>query len=161
MTPAEFFSEHWDAINIQTAILGTIVLAPVAYLLFKRVASHALETLKSERSAHIETKNEKDGLESELLYLQEERAELKARLEGQQQRDAWRDADLTDKEEFILVAISMDRMNDVYRSKKITNQRISLAQDRLRELGLAASGIPGHYATKEGRKWLDEKGLLK
>jgi len=55
----------------------------------------------------------------------------------------------------------MDRMNDVYRSKKITNQRISLAQDRLRELGLASSGIPGHYATKEGRKWLDEKGLLK
>ena len=72
-----------------------------------------------------------------------------------------RDVELTDEEEAILMAISMDQMDLVYRSNEISNQRIALVLDRLRRLDFIGEGTHGHFAYPMGREWLDAKGLLK
>lgn len=158
---AEFIAEHWELINWQTAIVGVVVLVPIAGALFWLIAGRSSEDLKAEKFAHEKTKNEKNELANEIHRLHEQNTTLLARLEVRRHEESWRDIELSDEEKVILVAISEDKMNRLYGSKKISDQRIRLAQDRLLELGLIAEGFEGNYARPAGRKWLEAHGSLK
>ena len=158
---AEFIEKHWDLINWPTALIAVVILTPVAAGLFALIASYSREALKAERDAHNKTKTEKDNLSNEVVSLKEQKNALNSRLEVEDREEQWRDVELTDEEQTILMAISMDQMDLVYRSNEISNQRIALVLDRLRRLDFIGEGTHGHFAYPMGREWLDAKGLLK
>ena len=149
------------SINLPTVVASVIALTPIVVVLFKLIAGHSRDALKSEIAAHEKTKKEKMEFASEIHRLHEQNTALLARTEVSKNKETWHDIVLTAEQTLILKTISEDKMNDLYRSKTISSQRISLAQDRLLELRLIGKGTEGNYARSEGRKWLDAQGLLK
>ena len=158
---ADFLEKHWDLINWPTALIAVVILTPIALALFKLVAGHARAEAKSATEALVKTRTERDTIQAERDAAREEADALQARLSAHEGREAWRDVELTDEEQLVLIALSEDRMSALYRSNKISDQRISLARDRLIRAGLAAWGTESSYATTEGREWLNAHDLLK
>lgn len=69
--------------------------------------------------------------------------------------------ELTEEQKEILIAVSGDKLENVYSADRISRQRISYALDALDAAGLITNGPAGWYALPKGHRWLDERGILK
>ncbi len=158
---AEFIEKHWESINFQTALVAVVILTPIAIALFELIARHARTEARSVKEALKKAESETDSMRAERDDARDEVNALRARLRRYEERESWRDVELSEEEQRVLIAISFDRLNELYRASEISEQRISLAQERLVRAGLAGWGTMGIYARAEGREWLDARGLLK
>ena len=157
---ADFLSRHWDQINWQTAFIAVAILTPIALSLFVLIAKHCRELLSAERAAHQNTSSSNEELRGEVKSLREENENLKNQIADFTERESRSDVELTDEEQIVLIAICANKMDELYRSRKISKQRISLAQDQLLKLGFVHWGVEGTYPDADGREWLDAHGLL-
>ena len=147
----EFFVEHWESINWPTAITVLVLLTPICIGLFKLIASHSREALKSANAAH----------KAEILKLRKEYADADGEFDIEEVvRTGWQYVELSDEEKTVLIAISKNELSFLYGTGQISDQRIGFAIGRLGNVQFISDGPGGHYALQSGREWLNAKGLL-
>ena len=157
---AEFLEKHWDLINWPTAVIAFVLLTPVALMLFTLVARHARAEARSATEALNQALSERDAMQVERDAARDEANSLQGQLKAQESEEPWRDIELSEEEQLVLMALSEDRMGALLGLKGLSKARIGLARDRLIKAGLATWGMEGAYATTEGREWLDAHDML-
>ncbi len=167
--------EMLRSINWPTAITTVVAIVPILIGLYKLIAAHDVRALRAEREAHDNTKKELNNARGQYLRMKAHRDSLKAENAelvniNEAANKKSNKPELTDEETRVLKALSEDRMYELRRpsyyerrsltGEQMSDQRITLAMDRLRELGFVGRGVEGAFVKPEGRKWLDDNGML-
>jgi hypothetical protein len=105
-------------------IAFVVVTTPIVIALFKLIAAHDRRALVAEKEAHQQTKSEIKELKIELDKLRHH--EIEASANPHTEHETWKEIELSEEEQMVLVAISSGYFNRLVRSNRITQQRYNL-----------------------------------